>query len=368
MVNIPVKSTRLQSKTDSIEPDEHPQYTDEPDIETYDDRVAEDTRILATPRSVAVTSTETPPNQGNEAFKTPATSRHKRFDSEETDDDTIVISATIDSTATHGYQTAEEEISNSDDDAPEIETSKAAPSLPHRKSGRSSRAKKSSQHVVRNAGSDVDTIEAELKQPENNPSAPRNVIDTPITEHDKPRIESTSVATLTGLEPSIVESQKSPIDHVPQSLGNPDHRPIPSTGTVQVVSTANTPSESLPANETTTVSVDDKVNALGLPSPPEHEASLKVNNIPSQDTMKDNEGFKLLIRDPSAHTHFLSNSIQARQADPTPASTSVRLPLKATSSLSSYRRDRLHQKAASSAGAFRMQNDWSKKRSSFVVS
>lgn len=58
-----------------------------------------------------------------EIFTTPATSKHRRFDSEEPYEETVVVNQSTDSSTHNGYHTADEEVEGSDD-APEIESTK----------------------------------------------------------------------------------------------------------------------------------------------------------------------------------------------------------------------------------------------------
>jgi len=76
-----------------------------------------------------------------DVFMTPATSKHKRFGSEELNEDTIIVNQSTDSSAHNDYHTADEDVEASDD-APEIASAKTPSAKPRVKSHRTPRPKK----------------------------------------------------------------------------------------------------------------------------------------------------------------------------------------------------------------------------------
>lgn len=366
VVNVPIKSTRSHGDPAFQESIQKSDAIDELISELDNDKVARLSSSHSTPTSALATNTDTPPDQKNETFRTPATSRHKRFDSEEIDDDTILASNAIDSLATQGYQTAEEEINASDDDAPEMQTTKTAPTLPQRKSARTPRAKKNPQPIAGITDGNSGTIEVVSTPSGNNSSASGNEIDSTIAKHDKSQQESTDGFAPVGTVSSMADPQEIRHGTAARSLAKLDSGL--SLDTVNETLPLNSASEP-PLLPNATLATAE-TNLVPKVSNSSSKAALLATSVSahSQFVRTGLEVSSLRRLDSAADTLESSNRTQMRRRDPTLTSNTVQLPLKPNSSLSIYRRDKLQQKVAGSAGGFNMQSDWPKKRSSFVVS
>lgn len=299
------------------------------------------------------TSPGTPLRYPNETFRTPATSRHRRFDTEDSDhgDDTIMVSAGVDSAPAQGYQTAEEEIEDSDDEAPEVQTTKAAALLPRGRVGRTRKAKKEPQPMASIIDEDADTVEVSLAQIGTSPLSRGPAIDSADPQNadfdEKQVIPSESEASSALVARSQTISTTRSITDDGLGTETPLHRTI-------------APPETASASHTALETMDFSTMSSSLPETPKreilppnpHVSLVNYNNWQAGEESHIMRAYRKRTR----HSELFPTT-----------SSAIRLPSRSISSVSSFRKDKLQQKVAGSAGAVRMQADWSKKRRSFVV-
>lgn len=374
VVNIPVKS--IHHDNDSA-PDNSTTETDQKtEVKTTrdNDLTTDDDSGQVTPKTKITTLAETP-DQGSQTFKTPATSRHKRFDSEEPDDDTILVGAAIDSSAPQGYQTAEEEIADSDDDdaAPEIESTKVAPRLPQRKSARTPRVKKQSETALSNVGLNDETVEVVPSQTETESVTIGKESSISVSDHGFDEVAEVQKPEQGGLRDTGLVSSAPGSAHFQTTTSS---QPLTYTTTS---APSNIPSgelapanqkeaRPLPSNQELLDSRDIDTESVTVSDSTLQDLSLTERNASSRVRVVPNEISRTTSDIPSSRALVKSAKTQLRASESTPGPSSVRLPARATSGVSDYRRRKFQQKVAGSAGGFKMQTDWSKKRSSFVVS
>lgn len=291
-----------------------------------------DEKDQATPKAGTISPADIG-DQSSVAYETPATSTHKRFGSEEIDDDTILISASIDSSAPQGYQTAEEEMVDSDDDAPEIGTTKIAPKLPQRKSTRT--PKRPKQKVTLKGNHNVASDEDEMAPGQPAASEPEASRDDD-NEQEAAKTSSYESNMLTDgsalLNAPSLENKSTPT--VLDSLSSRSDGPISTKASTVITPTLANASQGVLAPSS-------------LEGTSKHEI---LGRVPEPASIAER-----------------ANKAQVWD-EQSMIATSERIPAKATSSLSSHRRKKLQQRVASSGGAFRMENAWSSKRRSFVIS
>ena len=339
-------------------------------LDNDDPEIGED-RDQATPTAKVNTVAETP-DHGGETFQTPATSRHKRFDSEDPDDDTIVVNTAIDSSAPQGYHTAEEEIADSDDDeAPDVETTKVAPKLPQRRSLRTPRGKKQSASTlnITGAGNEAVGVGSDLTK---NESASHTVgKESPASELGHDQALSVRKPGQETLDTNLIPSALEPSDSQTTISSQPSMNTKPSillSGAATSASTEQGQTLSSPKTQDIGSAEDADIESVTVSdstlqdlSFAERKSSSRSKNLTSEVSASVQDSF-------FPHILNRSSQLQVRNSDLTPMPKSVQLPAKATSGLSDYRRRKFQQKVAGSAGGFKMQLDWPKKRSSFVVS
>lgn len=362
MVNVPPKSTSWDDSPSSDRVTKEFGSKVETNLTPDDKARTNHVDDQATPTPKAAAALETP-DQGNETYRTPATSRHRRFDSDEIDDDTIVVSTAPNSNATQGYQTAEEEINDSDNEAPEIQTAKIVPTLPQRKPARTPKTKRPYKAIVSTISGDGDTIEVASSQAGVEPLAPVKAIDSTIVEQNTFEKEATNA---TGSDFQVSESQEQQATSSFHQLADSTFQTFlsleegPSLHPIQPASFS--------ATEIPSGTADYDIESVAL-------SNSTAQDVPSADASAhlgvDTNGHEILNshRDSSVrNTIDASRIFEIRNPEFTSIPTSVRLPRKTTSSLSGHRRGKMQQKVTGSAGGFKMQTNWSKKRSSFVVS
>lgn len=356
LVNIPPRSTNHASASAS-QPDSHDSESTPRNL-----MVSNATDGDATPTNKPSTILDTP-DQGNEAFKTPATSRHKRFDSEDLDEETIIMNAAVDLTTAQGYQTAEEEIADSDDEAPEVETTKIAPNLPPRRSRRTPKSKRSPEKTPAAPVESDDIIEVIVSNPMLAVPASQHAVDKVPAGEDEPASKSGSSTISDSTEPQIIDPQSSTRLDVAEST------PERLLHMSSVLPTSQKRSASALFKEYSSEMTEDNTNHPALPTPD----TLDLNSAESAGSAYSRSGMSLIVSDIHGEASLArglpsSGAKQVQRDEDVPLTRPFRLPAKTTTSLSSYRRDKMQCRVGTSAGAFKMQEDWSKKRSSFVIS
>lgn len=348
VVDVPVKSGNIKQAPSSQVSEQVTNSRTDAATSTNTDTTDANHKDQVTPQSKVVLTSETP-DPGSEMFKTPATSRHKRFDSEETEEDTIVVSANIDSSAPQGYQTAEEQISDSDDnDAPEVETTRARKASSQPNSTRTPRSKKRKVRPQPTTYSeDEETIEvapivvgefskAVVAQPLSVEPDPTHPATGPSETEDEKSIVD-SKGSLESLQPQVPEALDPRIlvkhPDLPFTFDNNDS-----------VSPAKPKDASLNA-------VQDLSNPM---------RDLSTGKFPMGVSGVVHGGVRL--------REFGQEEFDTDRTNLAGLVQTVRLPAKSASTLTGYRRNQLQQREVRSGGGFRMQSNWPKKRTTFVNS
>jgi len=300
-----------------------------------------------------------------QAYLTPRTPAHRRFDSEELEDDSTIVVAPpgTDSTVHQEYQTADEEISDSDE-APEVETTKTPSARPRRAvAGRTPRGKKKtnvpettdSDDVKVVAGVGVAAVQARVDErdgetateahladdaehiAEEEPADP--VIETPITVPE-PHSHPTP-------PPNDEAADNSEITILPSAPSDPEPEPIPvPTTTTSPPTTEPQPSTSHTATPNTITKFDSQ--------PPAHQSTISSPHSHSNQSKPPQS-----LPSSSQRIH-----LRALNDKTIPSST---LPAKKRTTLSDHRRALLEQRAQRSGGAFKLQANWAKKRAAFAA-
>ena len=257
------------------------------------------------------------PSKGN-IFRTPATSRHKRFGSEELGDGASLGSAGTNSSAQNAYDTAEEVIEDSDE-APELATAKIKPARPQQKARQTPRPKRTPMHAA-----------SEQFLPE-----PLHIVaEVPsVALEDEPAIGADSVDELEGVSVAAELSNLESSNAVPVDLGT-------EVGTAA-----------------------------------EAETQLEPFSIPGTTDLQGHSGSQsTAAKSDSASkiVHFDSTPLPTaaqlhRDQQHAPVTKNIRPPDTARSSLSSFRHNRIREHAQRSGGGFRLERTWKTKSSAFAI-
>lgn len=331
------------------------------------------------------TSTEIPSKgQVDSNPSTPKAITHKRFDSQEPEDILIADSSAnnigTDSSAYQEYQTAEEEIIDSDE-APDVATTRT-PSKKLQKAGKTPRRK--AKKVAKSETIPEDAAETTAE------SSVEALLATNATESAADITTTVPSVTQLPLSPpaaSDVESQ----DHHETMATDTLSAPVELTTVSTTLATNNTSKEppstpqhttpqlkedlSLSTTTTTTTLPEEQPQKYNLeattisnssstiPLPP-LDINESITDIPAPRTTQD-------LQSQETSTRINTNSVPASSkihfTYSSPSSSTQVLPSKSRTTLSSHRRALLDRRAQRSGGAFRFEASWAKKRRSFVV-
>lgn len=338
-----------------------------------------------TPKARVMTTSETP-DLSNETFKTPATSKHKRFDSDELDDETILVGTGIDPSVPQGYQTADEEIGDSDDnDTPEVATTKVAPKMPQRKPPRTSKGKKKLVAVT-DIGDieDDETIVVAPSQTVNEsrvathqPTSSGERLEDTVKEQNRLNENIEQSSTVVAYDNMEISSLHGPNSAGSRTLTSPPshstsallHTPPERKGSSlsqnksQRSGSALSPFESMDL----IISRAPNVEWPAVPKPSLQGVSAS-DSTTSSARIAPNRGLRSTHNSSFSYMLTRPKQTQGRETSLTPATAAVRLPAKASTILSDYRRNKIQQRAAKGVGGIQMESNWAKKRGMFVVS
>ncbi|KAJ9651582.1 hypothetical protein H2198_009137 [Neophaeococcomyces mojaviensis] len=302
-------------------------------------------------------------------YLTPKPLAHKRFDSQEPEDDStiVVMPPGTDSSAHQEYQTADEEISDSDE-APEVATTKARPAKPERATtGRTQRIRKK-------ANADV-TAEADEKVVA---GVGLTAVQAKVDEHDA---EGAAEEVMTGdaehgekpAHPVAEPTTANPATH--SQPGPPSKTDLETNDTV--ITPASMPSGSqfrqlpAPASPTnlTTTKPQATPSQTGLSDPIINSTTVNVNSE-TQLTPHKSTTTKLsspISTSTTPHNRFYPPSARPIKDNNDRQSTSSKLPDRKRTTLSDHRQALLERRAERSGGTFRLEATWSKKRATFAA-
>lgn len=282
-----------------------------------------------------------------EVFMTPATSKHKRFGSQELNEDTIVVNQSTDSSTHNDYHTADEEVEASDD-APEIASTKMPSAKPRVKSLRTARSKK---QTSASTAQKEPLSEKRLVEPLS------MVEDAEFAEQPPTQTEAYSV-----IDPETEDTITYPVPEFPgQDLmaTAPTNHIQPNTSESQAISLFG---EEQTVGEPNT-NVDDQPKAISDtigPSSTSHISS--QDEPPTASPLTTSFQERSVFSSPNASKDLLLPKPNKTRLGTNPLSASAQSNLtnRAGKTFESFRRNQLNQR-------LRLESTWSKKRSTFAV-
>lgn len=287
-----------------------------------------------------------------EVFITPATSNHRRFGSEELDEDTIVINQSTDSSAHNGYHTADEEIDDSDD-APEVASTKTPSTAPQRRGPGAQKSKKQPR---------ASAAKNELPTEKNSARTQPGIENAGISAKPSAQTSSDPV-TKSGDEDKIHEQRSPGLEHDLDIIAvNNDSEPKTTEPSDLLVSTEE---QSTDETDTKADVKSTEVSDTIVPSSASHSSTQTHSPAPSLIALTPSFN-------PSQRTTFPSSDLSTNASRSKPARTQLsrntlssqstsRLPNRAGKTFESFRRNHLNSR-------LQLESTWSKKRSAFAAS
>jgi len=296
-------------------------------------------------------SADTPATR-TEIFMTPATSKHKRYGSEELNDDTIIINQSADSSAHNDYHTADEDAEASDD-APEIASTRTPSAKPQFKSRRTHGTKKQASTSTARKES---LAEKKLVEPLSVVQG-AELTGQPLTQSEAPSLvsaESEDTITYPVLEAHSKDlDATTPTSHIRTNTLDP--QAIPLFAEEQSVGERDTNVDDQLSG------ADDVIGPSSISHIPSHTqsptASFPTNSVPPNSFQERSVVLSADVVNGSLLPKPNKTRLE-RNTFPPPAKSN--LTNRAGKTLESFRRNRLNQR-------LRLENTWSKKRSAFAV-
>lgn len=292
------------------------------------------------------------PAARTEIFMTPATSKHKRYGSEELDDDTIIINQSADSSAHNHYHTADEDAEASDD-APEIGSTRTPSAKPQFKSRRTHGTKK---QASTSTARKEPLTEKKLVEPLS-VVQDAELTGQPLTQTEAPSLvsaESEDTITYPVLEVHGKDlNATTPTSHIQTDTLDP--QAIPLFAEEQSVGERDTNVDDGLER------ADDVIGPSLISHTPSHTQSPAATSPPTSVLSNNLQGRSVVLPADVANSSLLPKPNKTRlERNTFPPSAKSNLTNRAGKTLEGFRRNRFNQR-------LRLESTWSKKRSAFAV-